>query len=128
MLIAPGDYHMTFVRGAASVSVRLNQAVPVNFCRPSVDVMFNSVAEVYRGNVLGVILTGMGHDGRDGCATLKERGARVVVQDEPTSVVWGMPGAVAQAGLADAQYPLDQVGKAIIDTLEGAPRRVRVAS
>ncbi len=128
VLIAPGDYHMTFVRGAASVSVRLNQGVPINFCRPSVDVMFNSIAEVYRGNVLGVILTGMGHDGRDGCATLKERGARVIVQDESTSVVWGMPGAVAQAGLADAQYPLDEVGKAIVDTLEGMPRRVRVAS
>jgi two-component system chemotaxis response regulator CheB len=131
VLIAPGDYHMTLERGAgaaAPVKVRLNQREPVNFCRPAVDVMFNSVAAILGGNVLGVILTGMGHDGRDGCATLKERGARVIIQDEPTSVVWGMPGAVSQAGLADAQFPLDKIGKAIVDSVDGASRSARAAS
>jgi two-component system, chemotaxis family, protein-glutamate methylesterase/glutaminase len=113
VLIAPGDFHMTFRRGAATVTARLDQSDPVNFCRPAVDVMFASLAEVFGGNVLAVMLTGMGHDGRDGTAALKQRGAVVVAQDEASSVVWGMPGAVVTAGLADAVVTIDQVGPLI---------------
>ena len=111
--IAPGDHHLSLRRVARGVAVELTQAPPVNYCRPSVDVMFDAVASCYRGNVLGVVLTGMGHDGRDGCASLKQLGAHVVVQDQATSVVWGMPGAVATAGLADEVVALDAVGPRI---------------
>ncbi len=125
--IAPGDYHMTLRRGAAGVMVQLNQQPPVNYCRPAVDVMFNSVAEVYRGDVLAVMLTGMGHDGRDGTATLKGLGAQILAQDEATSVVWGMPGAVVTAGLADSVLPIDQIGPKISSVVHGAARRTQVA-
>lgn len=111
--IAPGDFHMTLKRRGLRVELQSNQNSQVNFCRPSVDVMFNSVAEVYGGNVLTVILTGMGADGRDACKVLRERGAYVIVQDEATSVVWGMPGAVATAGLADEILPLPAIAQAI---------------
>lgn len=123
VLIAPGDHHMVFERMAASVRVRLNQGDPVNFCRPAVDVMFASAVDVYGGDVLAVILTGMGHDGREGTAMLKEKGARVLAQNEETSVVWGMPGAVVQAGLADTVLPLDQIGPKITSTVAEASRR-----
>lgn len=125
--IAPGDFHMTLRRGAAGAMVQLNQQAPVNYCRPAVDVMFNSVAEVYRGDVLAVMLTGMGHDGRDGTAKLKSLGAQVIAQDEATSVVWGMPGAVATAGLADSVLPIDQIGPKITSVVHGAARRTQVA-
>ena len=127
VLIAPGDYHMVFKRSAMGIEVDLNQQAPVNYCRPAVDVMFESVAAHFRGDVLAVILTGMGHDGRDGCATLREKGAQVIAQDEATSVVWGMPGAVATAGLADTILPIDQIGPKIVSTVNGALRKTQVA-
>jgi len=127
VLIAPGDYHMVFKRSALGIEVDLNQDAQVNYCRPAVDVMFNSIASLFRGDVLAVILTGMGHDGRDGCVTLKEKGAPVIAQDEATSVVWGMPGAVTTAGLADAVLPIDQIGPKIVSTVNGATRRTQVA-
>jgi two-component system chemotaxis response regulator CheB len=123
VFIAPGDQHMAFERLAASVKVRLHSGDPVNFCRPAVDVMFASAAEAFGGDVLAVILTGMGHDGRGGTAILKEKGARVIAQDEPTSIVWGMPGAVVQAGLADTVLPLDQIGSTITASVAEASRR-----
>lgn len=113
VLIAPGDHHMTLRRSAAGVTVRLDQGPQENFCRPAVDPLFRSAAEVYGGDVLAVVLTGMGQDGAAGCKVLKDRGASVLVQDEQTSVVWGMPGAVAAAGLADQVLPLDQVAGAV---------------
>lgn len=125
--IAPGDYHMTFRRGPAGVQVVLNQNDPVNYCRPAVDVMYQSICDVYRGDVLAVVLTGMGHDGRDGAALLKSKGAQVIAQDESSSVVWGMPGAVAQAGLADAVLPIDQIGPKITTVVNGVARRTQVA-
>ncbi|MFN8024321.1 MAG: chemotaxis response regulator protein-glutamate methylesterase [Acidimicrobiales bacterium] len=112
-LVAPGDHHMTLRRTPAGVAVVLDQSPPVNFCRPAVDVLFKSAADVYGGDVLAVVLTGMGHDGRDGCAALKQRGATVIAQDQATSVVWGMPGAVHQSGLSDATLPLDDIGPAV---------------
>jgi two-component system chemotaxis response regulator CheB len=109
ILIAPGDFHMRVASTEHGVSVNLDQSGQQNFCRPAVDVLFRSAGEVYGGAVLAVVLTGMGQDGLRGVEILKAQGARVLVQDEPTSVVWGMPGAVTNAGLADRVLPLDGV-------------------
>jgi two-component system chemotaxis response regulator CheB len=100
--IAPGDHHMRVRRQGDRVVIGLDQSPPENSCRPAVDVMFRSVEEVYGGQVVSVILTGMGQDGLRGVELLKAAGARVIVQDEASSVVWGMPGAIARANLADA--------------------------
>jgi two-component system, chemotaxis family, protein-glutamate methylesterase/glutaminase len=113
-LLAPGDYHMRVKRAADRVSVVLDQQPRENSCRPAVDVLFRSVAEVYGAGALGVILTGMGQDGLLGARQLKAHGARVVVQDRESSVVWGMPGAVADAGLADAVLSLSAMAQEIL--------------
>jgi two-component system chemotaxis response regulator CheB len=112
--IAPGDYHITVDREGSSVTARTNQLAHENSCRPSVDVLFRAVARVYGSNALAVVLTGMGQDGLLGCEALSAAGAQIVVQDEKTSVVWGMPGFVAKAGLADAILPLSQIGPEIL--------------
>ncbi len=118
--IAPGDYHMTLTRGVAGgVVVRLDQNPPENFCRPAVDPLFRSAAEVFGDRALAVVLTGMGHDGREGARALSRKGAQVIAQDEASSVVWGMPGAVAEAGLCSAIKPVGQIGPAILDVLRG---------
>ncbi len=109
ILIAPGDFHMKVIRFRDSVSVRLDQSTPLNSCRPAVDALFASVSEVYGGAAIGVILTGMGQDGLRGSEILKAQGARIIAQDEASCVVWGMPGAVVNAGLADSVAPLDQI-------------------
>jgi len=109
ILIAPGDYHMRARRRGQQVQVALDQGPPENSCRPSVDVLFRSVLETYRGSAVAVILTGMGQDGLLGTEALKADGAYVIAQDEASSVVWGMPGAVVRAGLADAVVNLDGV-------------------
>lgn len=109
ILIAPGDFHMKVAPGGKGVSVCLDQSPPQNSCRPAVDALFASIGEVYGGAVIAVILTGMGQDGLRGIEILKARGARVLAQDEASSVVWGMPGAVVSAGLADRVLPLDQL-------------------
>ena len=114
VLIAPGDHHMTFRATDTGTAVVLDQGPPVNFCRPSIDVMMASIAKTYGGRVLSVILTGMGSDGRDGCATLKDLGAEVIAQDQATSVVWGMPGAIVMSGLADQVLALDDISAAIV--------------
>jgi len=113
-LIAPGDYHMRLGRRDGQVFVRLDQSPPENSCRPSADVLFRSVEEIYKGAVISVILTGMGQDGLRGAGVLKASGAWVIAQDEATSVVWGMPGAVVQAGLADRVVSLEQVAPEIL--------------
>lgn len=112
-LIAPGDFHMTLARDLKGVRVRLNQGPPENSCRPAVDVLFRSAAHVYGAGTLGVVLTGMGQDGLRGSTCIREIGGRVLVQDEATSVVWGMPGYVARAGLAERILPLEQLGPEI---------------
>jgi two-component system chemotaxis response regulator CheB len=109
ILIAPGNFHMKVASGAGGVRVCLDQSPQQNSCRPAVDALFASVAEVYDGAVLAVVLTGMGQDGLRGVEMLKARGARVLVQDEGSSVVWGMPGTVANAGLADRVLPLGEI-------------------
>jgi two-component system, chemotaxis family, protein-glutamate methylesterase/glutaminase len=113
--IAPGDYHMELARDAQQeVRLRLHQGPPENSCRPSVDVLFRSVAEVYGAGTLAVVLTGMGQDGLRGCERIREVGGQVLAQDEATSVVWGMPGLVARADLADQVLPLDQLAPEIV--------------
>ena len=112
--LAPGDYHMTVRRGGSSIVIGLDQRPPENYCRPAVDPLFRSAAKVYRDGVLGVILTGMGHDGCAGARALVAAGARIVAQDEASSVVWGMPGSVVHEGLAEEIQPLGQIGATII--------------
>jgi two-component system chemotaxis response regulator CheB len=111
--IAPGNFHMTVKRTAAGSRLELNQDAPENSCRPAVDVLFRSVAEAYGESVLGVVMTGMGSDGVHGAQRIHERGGEVIIQDEASSVVWGMPGLVHAAGQADAVYPLDQLSQEI---------------
>ncbi len=112
--VAPGEYHMIVLTNEGQPFVRLTQTEPENFCRPSADPMLRSIAAVYGASTLAVVLTGMGEDGLRGCAEVKQRGGRILVQDEATSVVWGMPGAVANAGLASAVLPLPKVAGAIM--------------
>jgi two-component system chemotaxis response regulator CheB len=115
--IAPGDFHLTVGTSGAARRTALNQAPPENFCRPAVDVLFRSAVAAYDGAVLGVVLTGMGSDGRIGAGQIRDAGGTVVAQDQATSVVWGMPGAVTQAGFADEVVPLGRVAEAIIRLL-----------
>jgi two-component system chemotaxis response regulator CheB len=109
VLIAPGDYHMQLQKHGTEIRVALDQSPPENSCRPAVDVLFRSVGQVYGGAPISVILTGMGQDGLRGTEVLKAQGAYVIAQDESSSVVWGMPGAVVGAGLADRVVPLQAV-------------------
>jgi two-component system chemotaxis response regulator CheB len=109
ILIAPGDFHMKVASCGGVIRVSLDQSPRQNSCRPAVDALFASAVELYGGAVLAVVLTGMGQDGLHGVKLLKARGARILVQDEASSVVWGMPGAVVNAGLADRVLALDEV-------------------
>lgn len=111
--IAPGDTHMEFSGVPGRASVRITHGPPVNFCRPSVDVMFRSALTHVGRNVLGVMLTGMGADGRAGAGELVAAGGTMLAQDEESSVVWGMPGAVAMAGFAHRILPISQIAGAI---------------
>jgi two-component system chemotaxis response regulator CheB len=104
--IAPGDHHMTVVRKGTEIVLGINRGPQENSCRPAVDVLFRSVAQTYGANVLAVVLTGMGVDGTRGSTVIREAGGEVIVQDEASSVVWGMPGSVVAANLADRIYPL----------------------
>jgi two-component system chemotaxis response regulator CheB len=109
ILIAPGDFHLKVASNGGGVRVLLDQSPPQNSCRPAVDALFTSVGEVYGGAAIAAILTGMGQDGLRGAEILKAQGASILAQDEASSVVWGMPGAVVNAGLADRVLRLDQV-------------------
>ncbi|KRB80501.1 two-component system response regulator protein-glutamate methylesterase [Nocardioides sp. Root190] len=123
VLIAPGDHHLRVRRSGASVRAFLDQGPQENFCRPAVDVLFRSAFEVYGAGALVTMLTGMGQDGLAGTRELAAAGAPVLVQDEESSVVWGMPGAVAGAGLADDVLALDALADRITRTI----RRSRAA-
>lgn len=107
--IAPGDYHMTVARGAKSGLIRLTQSPPENYCRPAVDPMLRSLADVYGNKVYATILTGMGKDGCEGARRVTDVGGNILAQDKDTSVVWGMPGAVATAGLCSVILPLEKI-------------------
>jgi two-component system chemotaxis response regulator CheB len=99
--------------------VALDDGPLINFCRPSLDPLFGSAAEVWGAWVLGAVLTGMGHDGLQGAGAIVEAGGSVIAQDEPTSVVWGMPGAVAGAGLCSQLLPLGEMAPAIVRLFAG---------
>jgi two-component system chemotaxis response regulator CheB len=112
--IAPGDFHMLVeLASGGEKIIRLSKAPAENFCRPAVDPMLRSLAQIHGKRLLTVILTGMGHDGLDGSRAVAAAGGTVVAQDEATSVVWGMPGAVATAGLCSAVLPLAEIGSYI---------------
>ncbi|MFO1066427.1 MAG: chemotaxis protein CheB [Pirellulales bacterium] len=117
--IAPGDFHMELERAGLQLKIILNQGPKVNSCRPAVDVLFRSVASVCGRNTLGIVLTGMGRDGEDGCGYIKRAGGHVWIQDETSSVIWGMPGAVSAAGYADRTFSLEQIA----EQLNGLNRR-----
>jgi two-component system chemotaxis response regulator CheB len=124
--VAPGDHHLEVRRAGPSLVTHLTQAPPENFCRPAVDVLFRSAVAAVGGDLLAVVLTGMGADGRAGAERIVGAGGTVVVQDEPSSVVWGMPGAVATAGWAHRVVPLAEMAMTIGRTVEDA-RRTSVA-
>jgi len=121
VLIAPGDWHLRLRSTGAGVRVALDQGPQENFCRPAVDPLFRSAVEVYGGRVVAAVLTGMGQDGLEGARTLAQHGARVIAQDEATSVVWGMPGAVVQSRLADQVLPLPQIARALVAAVRRTP-------
>ena len=112
--IAPGGFHMTLEKSGTKTIIHLNTEPPENSCRPAVDVLFRSAVEVYGGGLLAVILTGMGYDGLKGCQIMATKGGQIIAQDEATSVVWGMPGAVVQAGLAHAVLPIEKIAEEIV--------------
>jgi two-component system chemotaxis response regulator CheB len=112
--VAPGDYHMIVSRDGLQRRLVIHQDPPENSCRPAVDPLFRSVAQAYGANALAVVLTGMGQDGLRGSQVLREIGAQILAQDEATSVVWGMPGAVVRAGLVDRTLPLAMIAGEIV--------------
>lgn len=112
--IAPGDRHMTLQRQGTTLTLDLNQDAPENSCRPAVDPLLRSVVHIFGKRALGVIMTGMGQDGLRGCEHLAAAGGRILVQDEASSIVWGMPGFVANAGLAEKVLPLRTLAVEIV--------------
>ena len=116
-LLAPGDYHMVLEPCLAGNKVRLNQNPPENYCRPAVDPMLRSVAKIYGASALTVILTGMGQDGLEGCKVIHKAGGKILVQDQSTSVVWGMPGSVFKEGLAEEALSIHDLASAIMGRL-----------
>lgn len=119
--IAPGDYHIEVTGAGTQMQLIAHQATPENFCRPSVDVLFRSISQHYKARSLGVILTGMGQDGLRGCQSIRDAGGQILAQDEASSVVWGMPGFVANAGLADAVLPLEAMASEILRRVAHVP-------
>ena len=117
ILLAPGDFHLLVRRDGSGMTAHLSQTPPENFCRPSVDPMLRSAGAATDHRVLVVMLTGMGSDGMEGTRAIVDHGGVALAQDEATSVVWGMPGAVARAGLAHAVLPLKQIGPRILTML-----------
>jgi two-component system chemotaxis response regulator CheB len=117
--VAPGGRHMRVSRDGDLVKIALGDDAPINFCKPSVDPLFASAAQVWGPSALGLILTGMGTDGTKGAAEIVAAGGSVIAQDEATSVVWGMPRSVAQAGLCSAVLPLNQIAAKIVALLVG---------
>jgi len=118
--IAPGGHHLELHASALGARTVLQEGPLVNFCRPSVDTLFHSAVSVYGGALLAVVLTGMGSDGLRGAEAVIAAGGTVLVQDEASSLVWGMPGAVARAGLAHQVLPLKEIGGAIVSTVQAS--------
>ncbi len=123
--VAPGNRHLTLQRDGARLVCVLTREVPVNRHRPSVDVLFESVAEVTRGKAVGVILTGMGSDGARGLKSMREGGACTLAQDEATSVVWGMPGSAVELGAVDRVLPIERIADEIVRCVQDGPARAK---
>lgn len=119
LYLAPGERHLLIERVGTRLQARLSEAPAENFCRPAVDPMLRSAAAACNGRVLVVMLTGMGHDGLAGTGAVVAAGGAALAQDEASSVVWGMPGAIAQAGLCHRVLPLDRLGPAVLGLLGG---------
>ena len=117
--LAPGGRHMRVVRHGAETAIALDDGPPVNFCKPAVDPLFNSAIDVWQGGIMSVILTGMGSDGMRGGKDIVAAGGSVIAQDETTSVVWGMPGAAANAGICAAVLPLNQIAPKLVRLFSG---------
>ena len=117
--LAPGGRHMRVVRHGANAVIDLDDGPPVNFCKPAVDPLFTSAIDVWHGAVQAVVLTGMGSDGTRGGREIVEAGGSVIAQDEASSVIWGMPGSAANAGICSAVLPLDQIGPKLIRLFSG---------
>src|SRR6266480_4391332 len=117
--LAPGGRHMKVVRHGAETAIALDDGPPVNFCKPAVDPLFNSAIDVWQGGIMSVILTGMGSDGMRGGKEIVAAGGSVIAQDEASSVVWGMPGAAANAGICAAVMPLDQIAPKLVRLFSG---------
>ncbi|GAC1341729.1 MAG: chemotaxis response regulator protein-glutamate methylesterase [Bradyrhizobium sp.] len=117
--LAPGGCHMRVVRHATEVAIALDDGPPVNFCKPAVDPLFTSAIDAWQGGVLAVVLTGMGSDGMRGGREIVAAGGSVIAQDEASSVVWGMPGAAANAGICAAVLPLDQIAAKLVRLFSG---------
>lgn len=118
--VAPGDWHMSVQIESGEMRLQLDQNPPENFCRPAADPMLRSLAQAYGSHVLAIILTGMGSDGLKGARAVTEAGGTIIAQDEASSVVWGMPGAVATAGLCSAVLPLSELAPAVTRMTLGA--------
>jgi two-component system chemotaxis response regulator CheB len=125
--IAPGDFHLSVYADGSRRRLRSHQGPAENSCRPAVDVLFRSVADTFGANALAVVMTGMGQDGLRGVERLRMKGAQVVAQDEATSVVWGMPGFVVEAGLADRVLPLPEIGSEIVRRVKTSTRALAAA-
>src|ERR1700684_1837012 len=117
--LAPGGRHMRVVRHGVETAIALDDAPPVNFCKPAVDPLFTSAIDVWQGGVLAVVLTGMGSDGMRGGKEIVAAGGNVIAQDEASSVVWGMPGAAANAGICAAVLPLDRIAPKLVRLFSG---------
>jgi two-component system chemotaxis response regulator CheB len=117
--LAPGGCHMRVVKHGADVVIALDDGPPVNFCKPAVDPLFTSAIDVWQGAILAVVLTGMGSDGMRGGKEIVAAGGSVIAQDEASSVVWGMPGAAANAGICAAILPLNQIAPKLVRVFSG---------
>jgi len=117
--VAPGGRHMRVTRHGADAVIALDDGPPVNFCKPAVDPLFTSAIDVWQGGVLAVVLTGMGSDGMRGGKEIVAAGGSVIAQDEASSVVWGMPGAAANAGICAAILPLGQIASKLVRLFSG---------
>ncbi|HEY6866963.1 MAG TPA: CheB methylesterase domain-containing protein [Candidatus Eisenbacteria bacterium] len=126
--IAPGDRHMIVRRSGPETRIALHDGPPENSCRPAADELFRSMADVYGAGTLAVVLTGMGQDGLRGAARVRESGGTVIAQDEETSTVWGMPGAVVRAGLAEIVLPISGIAAEIVRRVGQGRRGGRAAA
>jgi two-component system chemotaxis response regulator CheB len=117
--LAPGGCHMRVVRQGANAAIALDDGPPVNFCKPAVDPLFASAIDVWQNGILAVVLTGMGSDGMRGGKDIVAAGGNLIAQDEASSVVWGMPGAAAHAGICAAILPLNQIAPKLVRLFSG---------